>query len=295
MTQPVSPPPVPPVRILGAPPTPLRDIYHAFLKARWWQAIGGIVVAYMLLNALFALAYRFVGGIANARSDSYADAFYFSVQTLGTIGYGSMYPTTPMANALVTVESVTGLLVLALVTGLVFAKFSRSTARIAFSHHVTIAPMDGVPTLMVRVGNERSSQIMDAHIRVTLVRTEHTLEGMTFYRMIDLVLLRERLPALSRSWTVMHAITADSPLHGQSPASLRAAEVELLVTVMGLDDTTVQPVHAQHTYLHEAIVWGKRHADVLDELPDGSLTLDVRKFHDLVDCDATEGFPYGRS
>ena len=300
MTLPASPPPkappvsAPAVRVIGAPPTPLRDIYHAFLRARWWQAIGGIVVFYLLLNAVFALAYVLVGGVANARPGSYVDAFHFSIQTMGTIGYGAMYPTTPISHALVTMESVTGLLVLALVTGLVFAKFSRSTARIAFSRHVVIAPMDGVPTLMVRIGNERNSQIMDAHVHVAMIRTERTREGMTFYRMIDLTLSRDRSPALSRSWTAMHPITADSPLSGQTPASLAAAEVELLVSVAGVDDTTVQPVHAQYTYPNEAIVWGKRHTDVLSELPDGTLALDVRKFHETVDCEATDAFPYGR-
>ena len=283
------------IRIVGAPRTPLRDVYHAFLRAPWSVAITGLVLVYFLLNGAFALAYAAVGGIANARPGSYADAFYFSIQTMGTIGYGAMFPATPGSHALVAMESVVGLLMTALSTGLVFAKFSRSTARIAFSRNVTISPMDGVPTLMVRIGNERTGQIVDAHVRVVLTRTEHTKEGMVFYRLIDVPLTRERAPALSRSLTVLHPISEQSPLYGQTPASLAATEAELMVTVIGMDDTSMQPVHARQDYTHQQIAWGKRHADVLSEEADGTLTLDVRKFHDLIDTEATADFPYGRT
>jgi inward rectifier potassium channel len=192
----------------------------------------------------------------------------------------------------VVTESVTGLLVTALATGLVFSKFSQPTARIVFSRQAAIGPMDGVPTLMVRLGNERANQIVEAIIRVALVRTERTKEGMIFYRMLDLPLTRERSPALSRSWTALHPITPQSPLHGQSPASLAAAEVELFVTVVGVDDTSLQPVHARHRYPSEAIVWGARHADILSEDPDGTLVLDLRKFHHLASTEPTPDFDY---
>lgn len=186
-----------------------------------------------------------------------------------------------------------GLLLTALVTGLVFAKFSRSAARVSFSQWATIAPMDGVPTLMIRVGNDRNNRIIEAELRVALTRTEKTREGTTFYRMIDLTLTRSRAPVLSRGWTVMHTITADSPLHGMTPASLREEEVELLVTLAGVDDLTLQPTHAQNTYLDAAILWGRRHADMLRELPDGSLAMDLSHFHELEETDATAEFPYG--
>lgn len=280
------------VRVIGASRLPLRDIYHAFLRARWPVALGAIVLGYLSLNAAFAVAYVFLGGVAHARPGSFADAFYFSIQTMGTIGYGAMFPETPAANALVVMESVTGLVVTAVATGLVFSKFSLATSRIVFAERAVIAPMDGVPTLMFRLGNERSNRIIEALIRVTMVRTERTREGMLFYRMLDLALTRERSPVLSRSWTAMHRITPESPLFGMDPASLKAQEVELFITVVGTDDTSLQPVHARQRYTDQAVVWGARHADVLSEEEGGTLVLDLRRFHEVTPTEPTEEFPY---
>jgi inward rectifier potassium channel len=152
--------------------------------------------------------------------------------------------------------------------------------------------MDGVPTLMLRLGNERSNRIIEATVRVSIVRTERTKEGMLFYKMYDLALSRERSPALSRSWTAMHPITPASPLHGYTPERLKKDEVELFVTVSGVDDTSLQPVHARHKYTDEAIIWGARHADVLSEDPDGILVLDLARFHELTPTERTADFPY---
>jgi inward rectifier potassium channel len=288
------PPPAAGVVVIGAPRTTLRDFYHLFLRVRWSGAIGALVVSYLSLNGLFAAAYLLTGGVSNARPGSMFDAFCFSVQTMGTIGYGAMYPTSPAANTVVIVESVTSLIVTAVATGLVFAKFSRSTARIAFSTHAVIGPMDGVPSLMLRVGNERGNQILEATIRVSLVRTERTKEGVTFYRMYDLRLARERSPAVSRSWTILHPIAPDSPLFGESPESIARGEVELIATLVGVDDTSLQPVHGRKRYVDREILWGARHADILSEDEAGNIVLDIRRFHDVVPTEPIEGFPYPR-
>lgn len=294
MTTKAPPPTIQPVTAINIQRAPFRDLYHRFLRLSWPAALGVIVALFLFLNTLFAAIYVVIGGIANARPGSFADAFFFSVQTMGTIGYGSMYPSTPAANALVVVEAVAGLLVTAVATGLVFTKFSQSNARILFSKHVTIAPWDGVPTLMFRLSNERGNQIIEAQIRVILLRTERTKEGVTFYRMIDLPLCRDRSPAFTRSWAVMHPIVPGSVLHGASPETLKAWEAELLVTVVGTDDTSLQPVHARHQYADQEILWGMRHADILSERPDGSLVLDLAKFHDVVPSERTDEFPYPR-
>jgi inward rectifier potassium channel len=285
-------PPAPEIVVLGAPRTTLRDFYHLFLRARWSAALGSIVGAYLGLNAIFAFAYLTSGGVANAQPGSLFDAFCFSVQTIGTIGYGAMYPTNRVANLIVIAESVTSLVVTALATGLVFAKFSRSSARVAFAEHPVIGPMDGVPTLMLRVGNERGNQILEATIRVSLVRTERLKEGTTFYRMYDLRLARERSPAMTRSWTVLHPVAEDSPLWGATPESLERDEVELLVTVVGVDDTSLQPVHARKRYLSSDIIWGARHADILHEDPLGTLVIDLTKFHEVVPTAPIESFSH---
>jgi inward rectifier potassium channel len=283
------------VTVVGAPRQRLRDVYYLFLRVSWWSALGWIVALYLALNAVFAGLYLAVGGVVNVRARSFWDAFCFSVQTMGTIGYGAMYPTSVAANVIMVTESVVSLLVTALATGLVFAKFSRSSARVAFSHYAVIGPMEGVPTLMIRVGNERGNAILEATIRVALMRTERLKEGTIFYRMIDLKLTRHRSPAMQRSWTVMHPIDEHSPLHGATPESAAKDEVELRVNVVGTDDTSLQPVHARRTYLDRDILWGARHADVLSEDAEGRIVLDVRKFHDVTPTAPIEGFPYPRA
>jgi inward rectifier potassium channel len=280
------------VRVIGGRRGGWRDAYHWFLGVPWWAALAVIAAAYLSLNALFALLYLLVGGIANAAPGSFPDAFFFSVQTMGTIGYGTMFPATRAANALVVAESVIGLMVIAIATGLVFARFSQTRARVAFSSRVAVTPIDGVPHLMIRVGNERRrNNIVDATFRLTVMRTTRTAEGTTIYRTVDLPLVRERAPALQRSWMVLHRMEPGSPLAGETPGSLAAADAELTLAVAGIDDTSLQPVHARHTWLAPSVVFGARLADVVSETPEG-ITLDLRRFHDLVPTAPTRAFPY---
>lgn len=268
------------VTVIGAERALLGDLHHRFLRIPWWLALSSIVCFFLGVNALFAVAYQLVGGVVGVGQGGFLDYFSFSVHTMATIGYGSMYPVSKAAQVLVIAEAVFGLLVTALVTGLVFSKFSQTSGKVVFSRKATISDMDGVPTLVFRLGNGRSNQIVEATIRVTLVRTERTREGQTFYRMYDLPLVRERSPAISRSWTVMHRIDEQSLLFQRSPADLQRDEVELLVSLVGTDDISLTPVHARHQYVDADIVFGHRHVDVLHE-SEGALTLDLRKFHEI--------------
>jgi inward rectifier potassium channel len=270
------------IHIIGAPAPGLRDLYHALLRVPWWAAFTIIVGSYLALNGAFAALYLMVGGVANARPGSALDAFFFSVQTMGTIGYGTMYPASTGANALVVAESVTSLVLTALATGLVFVRFSHSRPRLLFSAKVAIGPMDGVPTLMLRVGNERRGNIVGTEFRLTFTRTNTTAEGMTIYRLEELPLVRARAPALSRSWNVMHRIIDGSPLYGYDAARLAAVDGELQLEVVGLDDTSLQPVHARYTWFAGSVAWGSRLADVVSETPEGDMILDLRNFHDVI-------------
>jgi len=285
--------PQPPLTIVvhGEARRPLADIYHAFLLRPWRWVLGAIAGGFLALNLVFAIAYWVGGGVANAHG--FEDDFFFSVQTAGTIGYGAMYPATRLANVLMVAESVASLIVTALATGLVFAKFSRSTARIRFSKRVCLAPINGVPNLTVRIGNERRNAIVEATIHLTLSRTEHTAEGERFYRQYDLPLTRDRAPALSRTWTIMHPITEWSMLAGETPESLAASEAEILVSVTGIDDTSMMTVHARVTFDHTAIAWGMRHGDVLTETAT-EFIVDLGKFDDVVATEPTATFPYPR-
>lgn len=279
------------IEIVGARRGIGRDLYHFFLRAPWWVDLGVLSLVFVLANLVFAVAYDLTGGVANAHD--FADDFFYSVETMGTIGYGEMYPTTRAAHSLVTVEALAQVFLIAVTTGLVFAKFSIPRARVQFARHPTIGPYDGVPTLMFRIGNERDSRLLEAVIRVVLIRTEVNQEGVTLYRMYDLKLERDRSPALARSWTVLHRIDATSLLYGATPESLEKQEVELILTLSGTDELSVQKLHAQTRYEAKQIRWGARHADMLSERPDGKLRLDMRQFHEVVETRRTDQFPYG--
>jgi inward rectifier potassium channel len=270
------------IHIIGAPAPGLRDVYHALLRVPWWAALVVIVCSYMLLSGIYAALYLWVGGVANARPGSILDAFFFSVQTMGTIGYGTMYPASAGANGVMVAESVTSVILTALATGLVFVRFSQTRARLLFSSKVAIGPMDGVPTLMLRVGNERRGSIVGTEFRLTFTSTTKTAEGVTIYRLQDLPLVRSRAPALLRAWNVMHSIVEGSPLHGYDAATLAAADGELQLEVVGVDDTSLQPVHARHTWFAGSVAWGARLADILSETPEGDVILDLRYFHEVV-------------
>ncbi len=267
---------------IGLRPAPIRDLYHSLLVARWRSFFAIVLATYLGANLVFALGYLAIGdGIEEARPGSFADAFFFSVQTMATIGYGKMAPRGLAANLLVTVEALVGLLGLALVTGLVFAKFSRPTARIVFARNAVVTSFDGVPSLLVRMANERASQIAEAQAHLVLLRTERTPEGEEVRRMHDLRLRRGQSAFFAFTWTVVHPITPDSPLHGETEEGLRAKDVDLVASVTGLDDTLAQTVHARHAWKPDQILWGHRFADVIVTLPDGRRAIAPRRFHDV--------------
>jgi inward rectifier potassium channel len=281
--------------VVGTTSHPIRDAYHSLLRMSWGGVLLTIALLLLATNAVFAVLFMLVGGVTGAQDGSLRDAFFFSVQTLGTVGYGAMYPSSTGAHLLVLAELIVGVILTALATGIIFARFSQTTSRLVFTSRVCIAPMDGVPTLMMRVGNDRESTIVEATIRVVMIRTVTTKEGMLFYRMVDLPLQRDRSLALSRSWTVMHVIDEKSPLFGLTPEMFELQEVEITASVTGTDDTSLQPVHARRRYEAKDVVWGARPADVLSDLPNGLIQLDVRKFDDITPTQPSEAFPYPKA
>jgi inward rectifier potassium channel len=279
-------------QVVGQPTADWRDFYHWFLGIPAWGALGLIFLGYLFLNVLFGTLYTLTGGIEHAQPGSFFDGFFFSVQTMGTIGYGAMYPTTRLANFLVTMESVMGLLVTALATGLVFVRFSRIRGRMVFSQKVAIAPMDGVPTVQIRVGNARSNRIYDVDLRLSFTRTIRTAEGVAIYKTEDLRLVRDRAPTLMQSWMLLHRIDESSPLFGLTPAVFKSTDAEISCSLTGTDDMSLQAIHGRYTWEHFDMAWGQRLADVLSEAPDGTVILDLTRFHALEPTAPTERFPY---
>ena len=211
----------------------------------WWGVLSGIAGTFLGMNAIFAVGYLMTGGISGVSPGSFRDVFFFSVQTMGTIGYGAMYPVSTAAHALVVAESVVGLILTALATGIVFARFSQTTGQLIFSKQACISLMNGVPTLSFRIGNDRASTVFEAHVRVAVIRTEKTREGVIFYRLHDAVLTRDRSPVLARSWNVMHPIDEASPLFGITPESCVMHEIEIAVSVSAR--TTLRSSPCTHT------------------------------------------------
>jgi inward rectifier potassium channel len=246
------------------------------------------------LNLLFACLYT-AGGDCVVSATSFADRFFFSVQTFSTIGYGVMSPKNGYASVVVTLEAFVGLVMVAMATGLMFAKFSRPTARVLFSDKMVIAPRNGAPTLMLRMANERGNDIIEASFRVTVLMAETSAEGERMRRMHELALVRGDTPLFTLTFQALHVIDASSPLHGFTPASLPAADLRFIVTVTGLDATFASTIHARRIYYPEDVVWNARFADVLRNLPDGQLELDYTKFHDVVPLQAGERRRQGTS
>jgi len=262
---------------------PLTDLYHQLLTMPWWQFLGLVAGLYVVTNLAFAFAYL-IGSdnITNARPGSLADAFFFSVQTMATIGYGVMSPKTTYANILVAIEAFIGLLGVAMATGLMFARFSRPTARVLLSRTAVIMPYNGVPTLMFRAANNRGNQILEARLWVTLIQDEITAEGYPMRRIYDMKLIRNHSPFFILTWTGMHPIDEDSPLYGETPESLANHTGEILISLTGIDETVAQTVHARHTYAVRNILWNHQLADLFSTSANGQRIIDYTHFHDTV-------------
>jgi len=258
------------------------DFYHQLMTSSWPLLLVEVAGTFIAVNCLFASGYLAAGGIEHARRGSFADAFFFSVQTMATIGYGKMAPTSFVANLLASGEALTGLLTFALVTGLVFSKFSRPTARVRFTHNAVISIRDGVPSLMFRMANVRANQIVEAQIHVVFARQENTLEGEEVRRFYDLELTRYRNAIFDHSWTAVHPISLNSPLYGATAASLDTADAEIVVSLTGIDETFSQTIYARYYYEAKDIIWGARLADITSRTPEGEFLLDFTRYDQVV-------------
>ncbi|WP_072619841.1 ion channel [Spirulina major] len=267
----------------GVQPLSWGDLYHLLFTLPWPQLLGLLFVAYGGLNLIFAGIYTLGGDcIANAEPGSFRDAFFFSVQTMATIGYGAMYPTTAYSNFWVVIEVFVGLLAVAMATGLMFARFSRPTARVIFSDRLVICPYNGVPTLMLRTANQRGNLILEAQINVVVILPEVTPENHKLRRLYDLNLVRSSTPILSLSWMVMHPIDSPSPLFGMTATDLYECQAQFIVTLTGLDETVGQLIHTRHQYQAQDIDWQAQFVDVLTVLPNGDRKIDYAHFHDTI-------------
>jgi inward rectifier potassium channel len=260
------------------------DISHRCMTASWPAFIGGAVLVFVVFNAVFALLY-WIGDqpIANVRGGAYIDYLYFSIETLSTAGYGDMHPQTHYGHFIAATELFTGIFSMSLMTGLIFARFSRPNARLLFADNPVISSHEGKPTLMIRFVNERHNIIGNASAKLWLLRNEKSLEGRSFRRFYQLPLLRGEHPALALSWTLYHVLDQASPLYGLDADDFKASGVSLIVVVTGYDVVAAQTIHARKSYDHSDIRFGQRYADIIGTTDDGRIRIDYSRFHETLE------------
>jgi len=257
------------------------DFYHNAMTASWPTFFGALAAAFVAVNLFFAFVYA-VGDepVANARPGSLSDLFFFSVETTSTVGYGDMHPQTLYGHVVATGENFIGLVMLAVMTGLVFARFSRPRARLIFAKNPVIADHDGTPTLIFRLANARNAFISEATAKLWMLRAATNAEGRRFVGFQPLRLLRSENPVLALSWTLFHPIDADSPLYGVSESELVASETNFVVSIRGFDETAAQTVHARHTFAAQDVRPGHEFVDIHSFDENGMRHIDYAKIHD---------------
>jgi inward rectifier potassium channel len=255
------------------------DFAHRCLTVRWPVFFAGATLAFLSLNCVFATIYSLGDKpIANADGD-FLHYLFFSIQTLTTVGYGGMYPQSTYGHVVASAELYTGVFTTALLTGLIFYRFSRPRARILFAERAVIAMHDGKQSLMLRAANERLNAISAPFARVWLSTTIQTAEGESFRRFVELPLLRAQSPLFVLSWTIIHAIDETSPLFGMDASALEATQGTIVVMIEGYDESVAQTVRARKTYLASDIAFGHRYVDVLEPSDSDRVRVNYGKFH----------------
>lgn len=280
---------------VGLSPYSWRDPYYVVLALRWPVFFGLVLVFYGLANFIFAVLYWLdPGSVAGARPyGRFLADFFFSVETLATVGYGALVPEDLYGHALSSLEIVFGLMLAAIITGLVFARFSRPKARLMFSEVAVVAPYEGKSALMVRIVSERSQPIADATARMMILREVRTPEGHVMRRFVDLALVRSFVPILALSWTVIHVIDETSPLWGKTSDDLNVEDSSIFVSIGGYDEAISARIVDRTTYPSERVLYGHAFEDIMSDSPDGTIVLDLTRFHstrEMAAGAASDGF-----
>lgn len=260
----------------------LQDLFHYFMTVTWSQLFVTLAAFFLAFDLLFGWLFSLRPGcIANLNPPGFLGAFFFSVETLATVGYGDMHPQTLYGHVLAMIEMFIGLMMLALITGIMFARFSRPRARFLFANSAVVRPMDGRLTLMFRAANARQNVVQDASAQLRMLRDEVTREGYGIRRILDLALVRDQHPVFSLGWNIMHIIDESSPLYAETPESLRAANASFILSLTGTDETTGQVLMAREQYPSSAIRWNQSFKDIVKVDEHGTMHFDYGKFHEV--------------
>ena len=282
------------IQRLGLESRGLSDLYHQLLTITWMRLMLLVIAGYVAVNLVFAALYLAVGGgIENAREGSFSDLFFFSVQTMATIGYGKLVPVSFAANAIASVEALMGLLGFALITGLIFSKFARPTAAVQFSNKLVLSAFEGKPALMFRMANERTSQIVEAQLRFVMLKSTLTAEGNYVRRLLDVPLMRSHNAFFSLTWLAVHLIDERSPLHGMTFEELSASDVNFAASLTGIEEISGQTVHSRRWYVAGDVLMDTRFVDIIGLTASGGPSIDYSKFQLVEPSPGKLGNPLG--
>ena len=276
------------VTLEGLNPLTSLGLYQWLLRISWPNFLWFIAAYYVAVNLLFAGAYLLCGPDALQTSTAtfanapFYRAFFFSVDTFATIGYGNIYPVSVAANSLVAIEALLNIVTIALVTGVVFARFSRPSTKIIYSRYAVVAPYHDRTALEFRIANARSSQLIDVQVQAILTKMERSANGSTVRRFYELPLERQRVVFFPLSWTVVHPIDPQSPMWGLTHEDLVAADAELLVLLIATDETISQSVHSRSSYEADEIIWNARFANMfLRSESEGIIGMNLNRIHEI--------------
>jgi len=271
----------------GLNPLSSLSLYHWLLRISWPGFLAFICGVYLAVNTLFAFVFLALGPdalqspVGNFAGQPFYRAFFFSVDTFATIGYGNIIPIGVAANTLVTIEAFLNIVGVALATGVIFARFSRPSARIIYSKNAIVAPYRDMTALEFRIANARSSQLIEVQIQVILTKIER-VGGTTLRKFYELNLERNRVVFFPLSWTVVHPIDSASPMSGLTHADLRDADAEFLVLLIGTDETLSQTVHSRSSYEANEVVWGAKFANMFMRTEsEGIIGMDLSRIHNI--------------
>lgn len=265
------------------------NIYNRFIMMRWSTFFFIVLVVYLLLNLIFAITYYMIGvehliGVNMTSTHSqFWDAFFFSAQSLTTVGYGRISPDGFAASWVSSLESLVGLMMFAIVTGLLYGRFSRPSPRILFSKNVLITPYLNINALMFRMVNERSNQLINMEVSLVYSKIEKK-NGVSNRRYFGLALERAKVNFFPTNWTIVHPLTEDSPLYNESPESLSASDAEFMIAIQGIDDTFADAVYVRYSYTADELVWGAKFTSMLEGEGEEYI-LDLRKVGDYEPAD----------
>lgn len=269
------------IRRVGVEETLWTDLYHRMMRLTWPRFFLLVFFCFITINLFFATLFAISpGSLSDGGKSDFWTYFAFSVETFSTIGYGNIYPVSAYGNLIVTIEAGASLILTALLTGLIFSKFSRPSARIVFSQNILWTSQNGQPVLSVRLGNIRANQVFDGRARMTLLRDETTAEGERIRRMVDMKLMRNATPLFALSWTLFHPIDDSSPLFGMTHEQVVNAGWDIIVTFVGLDQDMAQTIAAHSIFHGEHVVRARKFVDMI-RTEDGVRNVDFSKLHEI--------------